>query len=188
VAAGVWPVFSGVTQKVAAMTISLVETLTQTFTITNARYLSSKVRADLLRLNRLYGQPSVDMIDKYEAELVELLRQGYLGEVTYGYQRGDNWIEPALRYTAQNLIDGTNDDPGGVPARADVSGAKFRSYLSHSPKWWAESAEARQAFGAGLPFERGTGAEPGIDGYLTPDRNYFSGGVGLGRQSVKGTK
>lgn len=85
-------------------------------------------------------------IEEYEAELVVLLKAGYLGEVTYGFKRGDDWIEPSLRYTAEDPVGaGTDDDPGRVRQGRDVSGASFYSYLTYSAKYQNASSSADKA-------------------------------------------
>ena len=96
------------------MTGSYTQSSTSTFTITHARHMAAKLAADLKRMQRFYGAPSDDRIAAYETEVVELLKAGYLDTVTYGFKRGDNWIEPTLRYTAKDLagMSGIDDDPG----------------------------------------------------------------------------
>ena len=54
-------------------------------------------------MQRFYGDPSDAKIANYEAEIIELLKAGYLGVVTYGFQRNGKWIPPTLRYTARDL-------------------------------------------------------------------------------------
>lgn len=78
------------------MTGSYTQSSTSTFTITHARHMAAKLAADLKRMQRFYGAPSDDRIAAYETEVVELLKAGYLDTVTYGFKRGDNWIEPTL--------------------------------------------------------------------------------------------
>ena len=48
-------------------------TATQTFTLTHAKYLASKVVSDMYQCSRLYGSPSADQIANYEKELVVML-------------------------------------------------------------------------------------------------------------------
>src|SRR6478752_2501033 len=98
------------------MSTTLTYSNTQTFTLTHAKYLASKVATDLKRLQRLYGFPSDSIIESYETELTELLKGGYLDTVTYGFKRNNNWIEPTLRYTSQEISSGSglDDDPGKV--------------------------------------------------------------------------
>ncbi len=82
----------------------------------------SKVATDLKRVQRFYGDPSDTRIANYETELIELLKAGFLSEVTYGYQRNGSWIEPTLRYTAKDLQGmAANDDDPGRCARARTS-------------------------------------------------------------------
>ena len=160
---------------------------TSTFTVTHARHMAAKVATDLKRMQRLYDQPSDTAIAQYEAEIVELLRYGYLGVATYGFRRDDHWIEPMLRYTARDLAAGEvrDEDPGHIRPGADVSGAHFYSYLSYSKAWTALTTAQQEAFLSHLPIRRNGAPEPGVDGYLTPDRMYSSGGRALERVSLR---
>src|SRR5665648_439380 len=64
------------------MSSSFTFTDTQTFTVTHARHIASKVATDLKRIQRFYGNPSDSLIEKYETEIIEFLKKGYLGTVT----------------------------------------------------------------------------------------------------------
>lgn len=158
-----------------------------TFTITHARHMGTKVAADLKRIQRLYGGISDEWIAHYETELIEYIKAGYINTVTYGFQINDQWIEPTLRYTACELngYDVSDDDPGKVRPGADVSGAHFTSYLNYSRKWSNASQAEKDAFKGRLPFNRGTGSEPTIKGYLLNDKTYSAGGRSLDRSSVR---
>ena len=162
-------------------------TATTTFNVTHARHMAAKVAADLKRMQRYYGEPSDADIAKYETEVIELLQFGYLGEVTYGYKRGDKHIDPTLRYTAKVLAadTGPDDGPGRVSATANTAGATFYSYLTYSSAWLALTDEQRARFKAGLPFQRTNADAPGVDGEYVDDRTYSAGGRALGRASVR---
>jgi len=157
------------------------------FSIAHARHLASKVAADLKRMQRFYRKPSDVSIAQYEEELVALLKAGYLGTVTYGFKRNDQWIEPALRYTARDLAGmwADDDDPGRVKPNCDISGASFYSYLTYSTAWNDLTSDEKDACKQGLPFQRGGGTEPTIAGYLETDRSYSAGGRALDRASVR---
>jgi hypothetical protein len=169
------------------MSYSSTATETKTFTLTHAKHLAAKVAADLKRLQRLYGHITDERIAEFEGEATELLRQGYLGTVTYGFQRNDKWIEPTLRYTASELADGgTDDDPGRVRPGLDISGAAFHSYLTYSHAWNALTTERRATVKQQLPLQRVNGLEsPVSNGYFAHDKTYSSGGRSLGRASVR---
>lgn len=169
------------------MSYSFTATETKTFTLTHARHLAAKVTADLKRLQRLYGHITDERISEFEGEATELLRQGYLGTVTYGFQRDDKWIEPTLRYTASELAgSGTDDDPGRVPPGRDISGAQFHSYLTYSAAWDALTADQRTTVKKQLPLQRVNGTESVVsNGYFANDKTYSSGGRSLGRASVR---
>ena len=168
------------------MSTTYTDTGTQTFSRAHAKRISYRVATDLKRMQRLYGYPTDQKIGQYDVELVELLTAGFLERVTYGFRRGDAWIEPTLRYTAFELADpGFGDDPGRVRARANISAASFYSYLTYSSAWNALSGTEQDAFEASLPFKRGGSPEPGIDGYLQQDLAYSAGGRGLQRATVR---
>lgn len=169
------------------MSYSFTSSDSITFTLTHAKHLGAKVATDLKRMQRFYGYPSDSSIADYEAEIIEFLKNGYLGTVTYGFKRGDNWIEPTLRYSARELngIDANDDDPGKVRPGADISGASFYSYMTYSSKWHQQSESEKNSFNSGLPFVRSGANEPGISGYLSSDRIYSSGGRALDRSTVK---
>lgn len=161
---------------------------TTTFTLTHAKHMAAKVATDLKRMQRLYGKPNDTDIANYEAEVIELLKAGYLNTVTYGYRRNGDWVEPSIRFTARDLASGTtnDDDPGRVRPGANISGASFYSYLTYSAAWNALSEAEKKAFKTNrLPFQRNGASEPGINGYLTSDRTYSSGGRALERASVR---
>ena len=65
--------------------------------------MAAKAATDLKRMQRLYGASNDFDIASYETELVELMKAGYLGTVTYGFRCDGQWIVPTLRHTAQDL-------------------------------------------------------------------------------------
>ena len=169
------------------MSYSYTVSSTQSFTVTHARHMAAKVATDLKRMQRFYGSPSDTSIANFETEVTELLKAGYLGTVTYGYQKNGNWVEPTLRYTARDLegAAANDDDPGRVRPGANVSGATFGSYLTYNSAWFALTQTQRDTFEAGLPFSRSGAAEPGVSGYLQSDRTYSSGGRALDRSTLR---
>lgn len=169
------------------MSSSYTVSSAQTFTVTHARHMAAKVATDLKRMQRFYGSPSDASIANFETEVTELLKAGYLGTVTYGFQKNGNWVEPTLRYTARELAGAAanDDDPGRVRPGANVSGASFSSYLTYSSAWNNLTQAHRDAFETGLPFSRNGAPEPGITGYLQSDRTYSSGGRSLDRSTVR---
>ena len=163
------------------------ETESRAFTETHAKHMAAKVATDLKRMQRLYGAPSDHEIAEYEAEVIQFLKKAFLKIVTYGYRRDGQWIEPTLRYTARDLqgIAANDDDPGRIHAGANVSGAKFYSYMSYTDAYFNQSQSEKDSFNKTLPFTRGGAPEPGVNGYLSDDRTYSSGGRALQRASVR---
>jgi hypothetical protein len=160
---------------------------TQTATITNAKYLASKVATDLTRFQRFYGSPSDKDIANYEAELTTLLKYDAVDHIEYGFRRNGLWTLASVRYVA--LPGGAlqvDDDPGRIRANLDVAGASFTSSLSLNAKWYARPESERASIEALLPFSRTTGNAPGLElGQWVQDKSYSSGGLGLGRSTVR---
>jgi hypothetical protein len=159
------------------MTGSFTITESQTFTITHARHMAAKVATDLRRLRSFYGKPSDKEIAEWEAEVIELLKAGYLGTLTIGFRRNGQWIEPTLRYTAREL--------GGIPPRANVEGASIHNYLTYTSAWDALSSAEQVVFKQRMPFQRTGAPEPTVNGRLVSDRTYSAGGQALGRAIVR---
>ena len=160
-------------------------TQSQTFTITNARYLASKVKTDLTRMRNFYGSPSEASIEKFELELAALLAAGYLSKVTYGFRRNGAFVAPSIEYTAEQLAAGwANDRPGGIMIGANIVGATFYSFLEYNSKWFNLAQSDRMAFEDTLPVQRPTADTPGVSGYYESDRSYASGGTALSRKSL----
>src|SRR6476660_3107406 len=99
------------------MTASLTRSASDSFTLTEARYVGAKVGADLRMLHNLYGKPSLADIDNYVEEIALLLRDGYLNTVDFGFREnsGNAW-KLRLRYTATSGGYLTDGRPGSFPA------------------------------------------------------------------------
>jgi hypothetical protein len=162
-------------------------TETTTFTVTHGRHMAAKVSADLKRMQRFYGHPGDIDIVSYESEIIELLKAGYLGTLTIGFLRNDQWIEPTLRYTARDLygMAANDDDPGRIVPGRDVSGARFQNYLTYSPAWEALSDGEKDAFKRRMPYYRTGMTQPTVNGYMVDDKTYSAGSRALGRASVR---
>src|SRR6266540_2274825 len=161
-------------------------TISETFTRSNARYVASKVAADLRLLQRFYGRPTDAEIDAYTGELVELLVGGYVQRVTYGFKRGSTWVV-ALRYEAR--LDGTldaDDRAGRITPGINITGASWSSYLVYSYTWGLLDAAERARIKARLPVQRTGADEPSSsNGSWVQDRSYSAGGSGVRRASFR---
>lgn len=170
------------------MSLTYTVSNTTTFTLTDAKYLASKVATDLMRVHRFYnGIPSVSLIADYETELTWLLRYGCLEHVTYGFQRDGLWTEPTLRYTARDItgIALRDDDPGRVRPDANVIGLNFGSFLEYSGAWSQLSPGDRAMLESRIPIKRSFGTEPGANGYFSDDLAYSASGRSLDRASLR---
>ena len=169
------------------MTSSYSVTDTTTFTHTHAVHIAAKVATDLKRMQRFYKEPSDEWIRGYETEVVELLKSGYMGTVTYGFKRNGCWIEPTLSYTARDLSDvaTSDDDPGRIRPGASIGGASFYSYLTYSSSWDQLSPAEQEKFKKRLPFQRSGSPEPGANGYWSKDLTYSAGNRALDRARLR---
>lgn len=162
------------------------QTSSNTFTLTNAKYLASKVAADLLQMQMYYGSPSDIEIDNYIEELVTLVLGGYLDSVDYGFKRGNDWVV-VVKYSAKyGTTSSTDDHSGGVFPGADISQAKWSSFLRKNSVFSSLPQAERERIENLLPIKRTSGSEPGfVSGTFVADKNYYSGGNGLERKIFK---
>jgi hypothetical protein len=162
-------------------------TQTKTWTITNARYVTSKIAADLDLMRAHYGWPSPQAITDFAEEAAILLARRYLGVVEYG-AKINGVVVFALRYEARS--DGTlqiDDRPGRVPADLNLAGASFYSWLTYTSEW-AKIGSAEQAIiESTLPVQRSSGTTPvrAATGSWSNQRNYASNGEGVSRQTFR---
>ena len=88
--------------------------------------MAAKVATDLKRMQRFYGGPSDTRIANYEAEIIELLKAGYLGDrdatATSATASGSSRHCATRRATLPGSA-ANDDDPGRVRPGANISGA-----------------------------------------------------------------
>jgi hypothetical protein len=173
--------------KFPGFIMTLTITQTRTFTITNARYVASKIAADLDLLRVYHNQPTQQHITELAEEAALWLAARYLKCVEYGFRR-DNVTVLGLKYTAQS--DGslaTDDRPGRVYSEIDVSNAAWYSFLEYNSAFMALSSVEATKFKATLPFLRVEAPSPqaGAKGYWEQSRTYSSNGEGVVRHVFK---
>lgn len=165
------------------MSYSCSTTRTSTFTLSNARYVASKVVTDLRQFQRWYGRPDDSWIDSYHDELVTLSNGGYVDSVTYGFQRDGRWI---LTLEYQFRYDGTladDDRAGGVRHPVNLDGTTFASLLYWSTAWSNLTEDQKNAIAATLPFSRtSSGDDRYAMGRYANERTYSVDGSGASRR------
>jgi hypothetical protein len=165
------------------VTYSDTATTTSTYTLSNAKYVASKVQTDLRQFQRWYGEPSDGWITAYRDELVILSAGGYVDQVKYGFVRGGSWIltiEYRFRYDGALVGD---DRAGGLWHAANLDGASFTSYLYWSSTWSRLTEVQRAEVRGTLPFSRAsTGEAPYAAGRYASNRTYAVDGSGASRK------
>lgn len=160
-------------------------TTTSTFTRTNARYLASKIAADLRQLRSFYGRPTEQQIDDLSDELVEMLAGGYVATYEAGFRKDGKRVV-SERYTVSSAGLATDERAGGIYARADVTGASWFTFMNYSDAWWDLSDAARKAVKDSVAIDRSPGTEPTDgNGYWESGRNYASGGMSTSRSGFR---
>jgi hypothetical protein len=168
------------------MSFTMTRTATESFTLTHAKYLASKVTADMKRCQQLYSRPTDSEIDNYGTELALLLRDGYVDWYEFGFAQ-DNKRVISWHYTASGTsLLGGDDRPGKIASGADVLSARFFNFLSYSAVWYRLAKEERERIERELPIHRHAG-EPPKDGAgcWAQDRCYSSNGVSLARKTFR---
>ena len=160
-------------------------TTSSTFTKTDARYIASKVAADLQGMRDYYGEPDEHMIWQYHMELTNLLMEDCLVNAEYGFIQNNQRVV-TLYYEVQSyglLSDGRS---GGVYARANVSNAQWFSFLTYGRRWDSLSDEEQQRIKERIPIKRTEGQAPQDgNGYWVVDKSYSSHGIGTQRRSFR---
>jgi hypothetical protein len=156
---------------------------TVTFNRSHARYVATKVAADLHRMQRLYGWPTDKKIEDLIEEITEMLALDYLKTIEVGFERAGKRVV-SLRYESRR--DGTlssDDNAGGLPSGVDVSGCERINYMTYTDKFNNLSEEDKLSVKKTLPYVRTAAPEPQDgSGYWTQDRSYSAAGGGTVRR------
>jgi hypothetical protein len=168
------------------MSVTYTQSESQTFTVTNAKYIASKVQTDLLRLHRFYydshKEPTLKDIQEYHDELVLLQTYNYLDEIEYGFVVNDRWVK-ALKYTArQGGVITADDDPGRIKFNVISGSARFTSMLRYNANWRNATAYQKDTFRAENPVKRVSGQ--GYSGDWVQQSSYSSAGRGLLKSGI----
>ena len=163
-------------------------TISESFTKTDAKYLSSKVMSDLYQCGSLHGEPDTDDIDAYRDELTAMLAGGYVQSYEFGFKQNDERVL-VWQYSINSngeLVGGGDDHSGGIEARVDVSGCSYYNFMSYTKKWFDLSEADKSLVKESHTIRRSTGSLPEDgDGYWESDRSYSSGGTTAGRRTYR---
>jgi len=161
--------------------MSYTFTTTSTFTFTNAKYLSSKVSADLCICNSYYGEPSLAHIDELNTEIAILLREDLLSTFEYGFEK-DTKVVFCCKYTCEDSSLSSDDSPGKIFSRFNTSECDFYSFMCYTSKWNSLTETERAEIEAQIPIRRVTAPYPNYGfGYWSADKSYTSGNKSLAR-------
>jgi len=156
------------------------------FTIVNARHLSSKVAADMHICAQYYGEPGEQQVRNLAEELAQYLNERYIEEYEFGFKKDEKRIITWRYKVDENGLISTDDRAGKITPYVDITGASYFNFLTQNSRFFQLSTVQQTQFKAALPVQR-TGGYPPSDGsgYWVADRNYFSGGSGLNRQTFQ---
>lgn len=161
-------------------------TTTSTFTRTHARYLASKIAADLRQFRSFYSKPTEQQIEDLYEELVEMLAGGYVATYEAGFRKSGGDRVVSARYIVSSSGISTDERAGGIYARADITGASWFTYMTYSNAWWELNDSARRGIKDSVPVDRSPADEPTDgDGYWESGRNYASGGTSTSRSGFR---
>ena len=68
------------------MSFTMTRSVSESWTLTNAKYLASKVTTDMWRCRQNYGLPSETAINDYGTELALRLRDGFVSKYEFGFE------------------------------------------------------------------------------------------------------
>lgn len=166
--------------------MSSAYTRTDTFSWTNAHYIGTKIAGDMRQMLHFYGKPTESEIEDYLVEITEHLAARYLSSFEVGFKASDNRRVVSLRYEVREGNTLADDNSGRVYPHADITGARYFSYLIRNSNFDNLSWNEQEAFENRMPVKRTGAAEPTDgNGYWTSDRGYASGNWGTERRTFR---
>lgn len=161
-------------------------TATEAFTLTHAKYLASKVTADMFRCQQNYGLPVDSQINNYGTELALMLRGGYVSEYEFGFQWEGKRLVSWHYVVSGSTIHTTDDRPGRIISGVNITGSLFFNFMTYSSSWAKLDQHERDEVRKESPVYRPDGVPPRDgQGYWANDLAYFSTGVSLNRRTFR---
>lgn len=167
------------------MSFTMTRNVTETFSLTSAKYLASKVTADMRRCAQTHGRPHESEINDYGTELALLLRDGYVSTYEFGFEKdGGRVLSFFYKVVGGELV--TSDDRPGKIYDGTVSGSSFFNFITRSTKWSLLSPTEKDEFNKLSPITRSSGSPPADgNGYWVSDLSYSKDGVALQRKTFR---
>ena len=163
----------------------MTRSVAETFSLTSAKYLASKVTADMRRCSQIHGQPYDSQIDTYGTELALLLKDGYLDTYEFGFEK-DGLRTLSCFYTVVGGQLVSSDDRPGKIYDGSVTGSSFFNFISRSSKWANASQSEKDAWQKITPVNRVSGSSPADgNGFWQNDLSYSRDGVALTRKTFR---
>jgi hypothetical protein len=167
------------------MSFTMTRTVAETFSLTSAKYLASKVTADMRRCSQIHGQPSESQINDYGTELALLLKDGYLEDYEFGFEKDGKRVLSFYYKVVGDQLAASDDRPGKI-FDGPVLGSQFFNFIHPSAKWGSLSQAERDAFNNLSPISRFSGSPPADgNGYWSNDLSYMKDGVALQRKTFR---
>lgn len=163
----------------------MTRSVAETFSLTSAKYLASKVTADMRRCSQIHGQPDDSQINAYGTELALLLKDGYLDTYEFGFEKEGLRIFSCFYAVVGGQLVSSDDRPGKI-YDGSVTGSSFFNYICRSSKWVNASQSEKDAWQNVSPVSRVSGNSP-VDGsgYWQNDLSYSRDGVALTRKTFR---
>ena len=163
----------------------MTRSIAETFTLTSAKYLASKVTADMRRSAQLHGRPFESEINDYGTELALLLKEGYIDDYEFGFEKDGRRVLSFFYKVVHGTLVGSDDRPGRI-FDGFVSGSSFFNFIRRSSKWSCLSQAEKEAFNNLSPIVRHSGSPPADgSGYWINDLNYSRDGVAIQRRTFR---
>ena len=170
--------------------VTLTNSESHNFTIADAKYLASRIAADLTQIRLYYGHATSYLTDQkiqdLAVEAAVLLKFGLLSSVKYGFRKADEWkFYVSYRVNQLGQLEASNDAPGDIDPSAQVEGTSWYSHLVPRRNF-DMTVEEEAAIRRDLPIQRQDGTEPSTrNGTLSNDKSYYRNGVSMDRQQFR---
>jgi hypothetical protein len=163
----------------------MTRSVAETFSLTSAKYLASKVTADMRRCAQMHGRPYESEINDYGTELALLLRDGNVSDYEFGFEMdGRRVLSFFYRVVGGELV--ASDDRPGRIYDGSVSGSSFFNFITRSIRWTHLSQAEKETFNKLSPITRRSGSPPmDGNGYWVNDLSYSKDGVALQRKTFR---
>ena len=151
-----------------------------------AHHLAGPIIQDMRSYRKIYGHPTLSLIDDYEFELVALLKLKVVQSYEFGFERDGRRVVTCFYKFSYETIEPLEGSRNPANLSTIIRGATFFNYITYTDTWFELPESEHNRIRARLPIKRGNNSPPQDgSGFWKNQESFISKGAALDRRSYQ---